>query len=75
MDPHVFPIDISDLKGNTLTKAEAQRVSSEKKDPITQLIRGSNQMMKLNNRQNVRDPGGLGRIDQGDIFPGFAQPP
>ena len=75
MDSHGNGIDIADLKGDTLAKAQAQRVDGEKKDPIAQLACGGDQLMELLDGQDIRDPGGLWRLDQGNVLPGFFQNP
>ena len=75
MDSHGNGIDIADLKGNPLAKAQAQRVDSEKKDLIAQLACGGDQLMELLDGQDIRDPGGLWRLDQGNVLPGFFQNP
>ena len=75
MDPHVVGINIADGKSDSLTKAQAQRVGSEKKDPITQLACGGDQMTELLDGQDIRDSGGLWRFDQGNVLPGLFQNP
>ena len=73
VDSHVGRIDIAGLQANPFSKTQTQRIGGKKENPVTQLARGTDQLLELCNRKNIRNPGGLWRFNQGDVLPCLAQ--
>ena len=73
VDSHIGRIDIAGLQPDSFSKTQAQRIGGKKENPVTQLARGTDQLLELCNRKNIRNPGCLWRFNQGDVLPGLAQ--
>jgi hypothetical protein len=73
MNPHVGGVYISHCQLYTFAKAQSHAVDCEEEDLITQPVGCDNELLYLIDGQNIRNPGCLWRLDQGDVMPGFIQ--
>jgi len=73
MDPHVARVDVADSEPDALAKAQAHAVAGKEEDLVAQDPGRGKQLPHLLDGENIRDSGCLGRLDQGDVLPRFAQ--
>ena len=74
-DVHAAPcaIDIADLQGQALAKAQAQAVQHKIKHPVAQGAGGSKQGLRLCDGDDIGQASRLGWLDKMGHAPGFAQ--
>jgi len=75
MHPHVMGVYITDSKPDSFAKAEAHAVDSKEENLVAQDIGGGKQFPRLLDGQDIGNSGCPGRLDQGNVFPGFMQYP
>ncbi len=75
MDPHVACVNIADSKPDGFAKAQTHAVAGKEEDLVAQDSGCGKQLPHLFDREDIGNSGCLGRLDQGDIFPGFVQYP
>ena len=68
MDPHIGGIEITDSEPDPFSETQPHAVGSKEEDSVAQLVGCSKQSIQLLNREDIRDPGSLGRFDQGEFF-------
>jgi hypothetical protein len=75
MDPHLVRVNIADSEPDAFAKTQPHAVAGEKEDFVAQDRGCGKQLPHLFGGKDIRDSGYPGRLDQGDIFPGFVQYP
>lgn len=75
MDPHLVRVNIADSEPDAFAKTQPHAVAGEKEDFVAQDRGCGKQLPHLCGGKDIGDSGYLGRLDQGDIFPGFVQYP
>ena len=75
MDSHLVRVNIADSEPDAFAKAQAHAVAGEEEDFVAQDLGCGKQLPHLFGGQDIGDSGCFGRLDQGDIFPGFVQYP
>jgi len=73
MNPHVYGVYISHSQLDTFAKTQSHAVDGEEKDLIAQPVGCGKKLIYVIDGQDIRNPGCLWRLDQGDVMPGFIQ--
>ena len=73
MHPRPFGVNVADLETQALAEAQPEAVQGEVEDAVAEDAGGIEQTRGFGDRHDVRQPLGLGRIDQLHRDPGLAQ--